>query len=336
MLPRLTRPLRRFCSVASNVKCSITAPDIDQDMSRDGFKVNKWLKKPFEAVTKGETVCEIETEDFVLNVNSPTDGFLGSFYYKAGEALQSGDKLVDVLSVLKDEADGSAVRDDLASSHLLAVHHGIRKGNRGFFSAKVPGTFDQFYVAPKGLHSLEISEDKLLVVNGDGRNLDGDGEVDVDFVKLHSRASADSPYHKVMFFVQSPHVLALSMVEGAKLLPLNEEATRLSREMHYVKSFMNCVTDLNDDDLSHRIIIVPNRGAIVFAPTVAEAYIDTYALERAVATQCIASSLGPLSSRSELSKEEIDNEAEASRKHAKDYFDALKRTMKKGKGSTSA
>lgn len=64
---------------------TIIMPQGGQDIT-EGTVVN-WLKKEGEAVTKGEVICEVETEKAVFEVQAPADGTLLRIIAKEGEKV---------------------------------------------------------------------------------------------------------------------------------------------------------------------------------------------------------------------------------------------------------
>ena len=56
-----------------------------------------WLKRPGDAVRKGEPVMEIETDKTTVEVESPCDGFLGAHLFRPGAAIPVGVEMTRVL-----------------------------------------------------------------------------------------------------------------------------------------------------------------------------------------------------------------------------------------------
>jgi 2-oxoglutarate dehydrogenase E2 component (dihydrolipoamide succinyltransferase) len=55
--------------------------------------VGQWLKSEGDAVSRGETIVELETDKVNLEVTAPEDGVLGQVAYQEGDVVQVGDVL---------------------------------------------------------------------------------------------------------------------------------------------------------------------------------------------------------------------------------------------------
>ena len=68
-------------------------------------------------------------------------------------------------------------RVDLAAAHRLASHFGFDSGIFNHFTLTVPGTTGRFLVKAHGLLMSEISASNLIVVDGSGAVVEGEGLV---------------------------------------------------------------------------------------------------------------------------------------------------------------
>lgn len=69
-------------------------------MSQDTGRIVAWLKKPGEAVMKGEPLFELETDKSTVEVEAQADGFLAAVYAEVNEDVPVGE-LVAVISAEK-------------------------------------------------------------------------------------------------------------------------------------------------------------------------------------------------------------------------------------------
>lgn len=53
--------------------------------------VTRWLKQPGDAVKKGETIVEVETEKVNAEVEAPSDGVMGEILVRDGETAPVGE-----------------------------------------------------------------------------------------------------------------------------------------------------------------------------------------------------------------------------------------------------
>ena len=125
------------------------------------------------------------------------------------------------------ERDG---RVELAAAFRLAVRCGFHEGVRNHFSlARDDGR--EFLVNPHGRHFGELQARDLLRVDGDGRVLAGDGEVEASAV--HPRPHARRPEPAAASHTHMPYATALTSIEAARLEPINQNALRFSGRIAY-------------------------------------------------------------------------------------------------------
>lgn len=55
-----------------------------------------WLKEPGEAFSKGDVLCEIETEKVVNQVEAQADGVMGNQLAEEGDEVAIGDVIAEV------------------------------------------------------------------------------------------------------------------------------------------------------------------------------------------------------------------------------------------------
>ena len=66
----------------------IRAPEIGKSESKP--YIGRWFKRVGEAVTAGDPLVEIETEDETIEVQAPTTGVLSEIFLLNGQYLQAG------------------------------------------------------------------------------------------------------------------------------------------------------------------------------------------------------------------------------------------------------
>ncbi|HYR28263.1 MAG TPA: dihydrolipoamide acetyltransferase family protein, partial [Thermoanaerobaculia bacterium] len=72
-------------------------------------KVVKWYKQPGDAVKKGEPVAEIETDKVNLDLEAEADGKLGEHAAKAGDVVQVGGLLANILGEGESDTKAAAL-----------------------------------------------------------------------------------------------------------------------------------------------------------------------------------------------------------------------------------
>ena len=94
-------------------------------------------------------------------------------------------------------------RIDLAAALRAAALYGYNEGIDNHFSYAVPGSGNLFLLNPYGPEWSELTASDLLVVDGDGAVVDGEGEWETIAFMIHrgahrARASARCVFHTHM------------------------------------------------------------------------------------------------------------------------------------------
>jgi len=189
-------------------------------------------------------------------------------------------------------------RVDLAAALRCAVRYGLHEGVCNHFSMMVPGDAPRFLINPYGPHWSQMRASDLLLVDGEGRILEGEGELEASAFFIHSRIHLASPRATCVLHTHQPYATALTVVHDARLEPISQNAVRFYDDCAYDDSFNGLVLESNEGDRlaaaigDKRVMFLANHGVIVIGPTVAEAFDDLYYLERAAQLQVLALSTG--------------------------------------------
>jgi ribulose-5-phosphate 4-epimerase/fuculose-1-phosphate aldolase len=225
------------------------------------------------------------------------------------------------------------VRVDLAAALRLAVRFGLHEGIDNHFTVMLPGETERFLLHPYGLHWSEMSASNLIVVDFEGRTIEGEGEVESSAFHIHSRIHKASPRAACVLHTHMPYATALSMVEGGRLEPAHQNALRFYDDEAYEDGFNGLVFDDAEGDRlaramgEKRVLFCGNHGVVVVGRSVAEAFDDLYFLERACQVQVLAMSTGRKLKRvpDEIAKATFGN-CDMQRS-ADQHFAALKRLL---------
>ncbi|MEL6311244.1 MAG: class II aldolase/adducin family protein, partial [Pseudomonadota bacterium] len=81
---------------------------------------------------------------------------------------------------MADASGGSLaqLREELAAALRIAEKFGFSEGICNHFSVAVPGTEERYLINPYGVHWSEMRPGHLLLIDGEGTVLEGDGEVE--------------------------------------------------------------------------------------------------------------------------------------------------------------
>jgi ribulose-5-phosphate 4-epimerase/fuculose-1-phosphate aldolase len=189
-------------------------------------------------------------------------------------------------------------RVDLAAALRLAARFDLHEGIDNHFSYALPGMDDRFLLHPYGLHWSEVTAAEIMVVDQEGRVLEGEGEVEVSAFAIHSRIHLQHPRARCVLHTHMPYATALTAVEDGRLEPVNQNSLRFYGDVAYDDDYGGLANDVEEGDRiaaalgDKRIAFLANHGVIVVGATIAGAFDDLYFLERACRLQVLAMATG--------------------------------------------
>jgi len=216
----------------------------------------------------------------------------------AGVATLNGKRLrVDVIG---------RMRVELAAAYRLAARHGMNEGICNHFTAAVNEELDLFLVIPHGVSWSLVRPEQLLLVDSEGKVLQGQGEVEQTALSIHAavhRACGSSGlavFHTHMPWAAS--MCAIKPEHGGRLLQVHQNCCRFHNCVEYDERYGGLAEDategenicrklreaLEDGGKCPRVVFLANHGVIVVGRSVAEAWDDLYYLERACQVQVTA------------------------------------------------
>ncbi|MFQ5955936.1 MAG: class II aldolase/adducin family protein [Kiloniellales bacterium] len=182
------------------------------------------------------------------------------------------------------------VRCDLAAAYRLAALYSWTDLNNTHFSARVPGSHDQFLLNPFGMLFDEITASSLIKVDHEG-NILGDSDYPMNpagFV-IHGAIHMSSPDMNCVIHTHSQYGTAVAMQKDG-LLPASQKALTLMGWLGYHDfegpalerdERQRIVADLGD----RRILILRNHGLLTVGRCVGEAFVWMYRIETACRMQ---------------------------------------------------
>ena len=226
-----------------------------------------------------------------------------------------------------------AVRVDLAAAFRLAVRMDLHEGVCNHFSAMLDER--RFLLNSYGLHWSEVSASNLVALDGDGHVIAGSGEIEKTAFHIHSRIHLANPRAKCVLHTHMPYATALTLLEGARLEMVEQNALRFHDDIAYDDTYNGLVVDPSEGDRlarvlgTKRVMFLANHGVIVVGRTVAEAFDSLYYLERACRLQVLARGTGlPFRKvRPEVVSETYRLILADTPKYAGAHFSALKRIL---------
>jgi ribulose-5-phosphate 4-epimerase/fuculose-1-phosphate aldolase len=225
-------------------------------------------------------------------------------------------------------------RVELAAAFRLAVRLGFHEGVCNHFSLALTEDGREFLVNPYGRHFGELCASDLLRVDGDGRVLAGDGEVEASALHIHGRIHVARPDLRCLLHTHMPYATALTSIAGARLEPINQNALRFSGRIAYDDAYGGLALDATEGDRiaqalgDRRIMFMANHGVLTAAGSVGAAFDDLYYLERACQNQVLALSTGqPLKRVPDDEIARTRAEFDRYEGHGEVHFAALKRLL---------
>lgn len=189
-------------------------------------------------------------------------------------------------------------RVDLAAAYRLAALHGLNEGVDNHLTLLVPGATDRFLLIPFGTHWSEVRASDLLIVDLDGRILEGEGIAEDTAFYIHGRLHRAHPEWACVMHTHMPYTLALNLIEDGRVEPINQNALRYTDRIAYDEGYAGLAFDASEGDRLARamdgkpILMMRHHGVVVCGRSVADAYDDLFFLERTCMTQVLAMSTG--------------------------------------------
>lgn len=198
------------------------------------------------------------------------------------------------------ETSPSKLRRELAAAFRLAEKFGYSEGICNHFSVVVPGSAERYLINPYGLHWSEMRPEHLLMIDGDGQVIEGDGEVEATARHIHVQGHRANPRHQCILHVHMPWATSLTMVKGGRLEMAHQTAARYYGRIAY-HSFGGIALDESEgqriaeaqkSNPGADVLFLAHHGVSIGGPSVAFAFDDLYYLERACKQQVLAMSTG--------------------------------------------
>jgi len=190
-----------------------------------------------------------------------------------------------------------AVRTDLAACYRLVAHYGWDDLVFTHITARVPGPEHHFLINPYGMMFEEISASSLVKIDLSGNKvLPSPHEINPAGFTIHSAIHAAREDAQCVIHLHTDCGVAVSAQRDG-LLPISQISLFPLSSLGY-HDYEGVA--LRDDekprlvaDLGDRsVMILRNHGTLAVGPTVADAFLQIYALERACRAQILAQSGG--------------------------------------------
>ena len=229
-------------------------------------------------------------------------------------------------------------RQDLAAAYRLADYFGFSEGIDNHLSLSLPNQEDKYLLIPYGLHWSEVTASSLLVVNGEGKKISGEGDAEPTAFLIHGAIHNANKKNKCVMHTHMESALAITMIEKGRLLMADQNACRFYNNITYLDEYEGLVLDkhtakpIGDSMKESDVLFLSNHGIIVTGNNVYEAWESLYYLEKACRAQILAMSLGKKikSINGQIAKkvsDQVKEEASGESANSFRHFEALKRLL---------
>ncbi len=187
-------------------------------------------------------------------------------------------------------------RRDLAAALRWAARLGLNEGTCNHFSLQVAE--NRFLVNPWGPHWREMKASDLLLIDSQGKVLEGTWPIEDTALHIHTRIHLRHPHATAVFHTHMPYASALCAIEGGRLEPCIQSGLRFHNRIAYDEDYNGFADGPEEGDRmaakmdGKPVLFLSNHGIIVTGPNVAETFDSLYYLERAAQAQVLAMSTG--------------------------------------------
>jgi ribulose-5-phosphate 4-epimerase/fuculose-1-phosphate aldolase len=187
-------------------------------------------------------------------------------------------------------------RTQLAAVLRLGVRHGWQSGICNHFSLAVDDR--HVLINPQGFHWSEVKASDLLLIDGDGEVVEGDGYVEPSAFFIHYHIHRVAPSARCVLHAHPRFATAIACIDGGRVEYSHQDSLRFYDRIAYDDGFNGVAHD--DDEgarIAHQlgnrsIMFMAHHGITVTGSSVALAYNDFYYLEKACEFQVTAQSTG--------------------------------------------
>jgi ribulose-5-phosphate 4-epimerase/fuculose-1-phosphate aldolase len=187
------------------------------------------------------------------------------------------------------------VRVDLAAGYRLVANYGWDDLVFTHISARVPGPEHHFLINPYGMMFDEITASSLVKVDLDGKIvMNSDYKINPAGFTIHSAVHAAREDALCVMHLHTDYGIAVSAQEHG-LLPISQQSLFVLASLGYYEGLA-----LNDEEKPRLVadlgkktfLILRNHGLLTVGPSVADAFLSMFLLERACRIQIMAQSGG--------------------------------------------
>jgi len=185
----------------------------------------------------------------------------------------------------------------LAAGFRLFSKFGFDEGVAGHITARDPELADHFWVNPFGMHFSLIKASDLILVNHDGKVVEGDRAVNGAAFAIHSQVHAARPDAVAAAHSHSTYGRAFSTL-GRHLDPITQDVCAFYEDHAVFDDYTGVVLDIEEGKrIAHTLgenkaLILRNHGLLTVGHSVDEAVWWFITMERSCQVQLLAEAAG--------------------------------------------
>ena len=195
------------------------------------------------------------------------------------------------------EAERLHRKQRLAAGFRLFARFGFHEGIAGHVTARDPELTDHFWVNPYARHFGSVRVSDLVLVDHEGRVVEGHAVVNVAAFAIHSQVHAARPDVVAAAHSHSPHGRSWSTL-GRPLDPITQDSCAFYEDHAVFDDYTGVVLDVEEGKriahalAGHKAVILRNHGLLTVGHSVDEAVWWFIAMERSCQVQLMAEAAG--------------------------------------------
>ncbi|GAA2112944.1 class II aldolase/adducin family protein [Actinomadura alba] len=188
-------------------------------------------------------------------------------------------------------------KERLAAALRLFGKLGFEEGVAGHITARDPELTDHFWVNPFGVSFKHVRVSDLILVNHEGKVVEGRYPVNEAAFAIHSQIHQARPDVVAAAHSHSIHGKAISAL-GRKLEPITQDVCAFYQDHGLFDDYTGVVTDLEEGKRiaaalgDHKAVILRNHGLLTVGDTVDAAAWWFITMERSCQVQLLAMAAG--------------------------------------------
>jgi len=230
------------------------------------------------------------------------------------------------------EAERTA-RVQLAACYRIFNHLGWVEMIFNHITLRVPGPEKLFLINPFGLHYSEITASSLVLIDIDGNPVrDSKWPLNKAGFIIHSAIHGNVGNAHCVMHTHTTNGMAVACQKGG-LSPTNFYAAQLHGGVAY-HDFEGITVEEGEKTRlvasigAKKAVILRNHGLLAWGPSLPEAYMTLWTLQRACDVQIAASAAGPLNPiRSEVFAQTVRESGPGEKRTCDDVFAAMQRLV---------